>query len=81
MPKKDERPVDELAYRFLINKYTIHGIINKFGPIIACRAVTQMAQTIRMCDPENQKARQWLDPNHPRFKGTKYRMALLKEEI
>lgn len=54
-----DRSIEDLAFSFLNGKYSMRGIINKFGWTRAMAATAQMADTLLLCDPDNAKAKSW----------------------
>ena len=54
-----ERSIEDLAFSFLNGKYSMRGIVNKFGWAKAMAATAQMADTLLLCDPNHGKAKSW----------------------
>lgn len=55
-----QRDLDDLAYRFLDNKYAFAGIASKFGTQEARQAVIRTAEVLVMCVPDHEKANRYL---------------------
>lgn len=57
---KPKPTIDDLSFKFLNGKYPLGGMRSHFGRRETNRAVTQMANTLLMCDPDHVKAQEWM---------------------